>query len=163
MIDSFTGDYEFLSNFYPSLIEVRVPGARAVEKWYAATVEHGFQAAKTEDSDQMVWVLSAPKAGEAKRRGRQVTLRSDWEDQKVLVMLELLRKKFSPDNSVEPGGPLTEKLLATGYEELVEGNTWGDTYWGVDVNRGRGNNVLGECLMLVRQELRVSRFISVTD
>ena len=61
-------------------------------------------------------------------------------------MLDVVRAKFDqhPD--------LAQKLLATGDEELVEGNDWGDIYWGV--YKGRGNNMLGKILMRVRAELR---------
>ena len=59
-------------------------------------------------------------------------------------MLTGLRYKFSnPD--------LKEKLLATGNEELVEGNWWGDQYWGIC--DGIGKNKLGKLLMKVRKEL----------
>ena len=61
-------------------------------------------------------------------------------------MLNVVRAKFDqhPD--------LAQKLLETGDEELVEGNTWGDRYWGVC--GGKGKNMLGKILMRVREELR---------
>ena len=40
---------------------------------------------------------------------------------------------------------LKELLLATGTAELIEGNTWNDTYWGVC--NGKGKNMLGKTLM----------------
>ena len=91
-------------------------------------------------------VLTKPNPSEAKRLGRRVRLRSDWEQVKYDVMLDVVRAKFNqhPD--------LAQKLLATGDEELVEGNDWGDTYWGVC--NGRGKNMLGKILMRVRAELR---------
>jgi predicted NAD-dependent protein-ADP-ribosyltransferase YbiA (DUF1768 family) len=61
-------------------------------------------------------------------------------------MEELVRRKFADPE-------LAEKLLATGDEELVEGNTWNDRFWGVC--RGEGRNELGKILMRVRAELRV--------
>ena len=91
-------------------------------------------------------VLTKLNLSEAKRLGRRVRLRSDWEQVKYDVMLDVVRAKFNqhPD--------LAQKLLATGDEELVEGNDWGDTYWGVC--NGRGKNMLGKILMRVRAELR---------
>ena len=91
-------------------------------------------------------VLTKLNPSEAKRLGRRVRLRSDWEQVKYDVMLDVVRAKFNqhPD--------LAQKLLATGDEELVEGNDWGDTYWGVC--NGRGKNMLGKILMRVRAELR---------
>ncbi len=60
-------------------------------------------------------------------------------------MLDLLRIKFTIPT-------LRERLLATGDQTLIEGNTWGDTYWGVC--RGVGLNNLGTLLMQVREECR---------
>lgn len=137
MIDKFAGSYRWLSNFWSA--EVEYDGVRY------PTTEHAFQAAKTEDLGQRRHVRKAKTPGEAKKLGRQVTLRSGWESMKDAVMLDLNRQKFrDPD--------LREKLLATGDQELVEGNTWGDTYWGVV--RGKGKNRLGKILMQIRSELR---------
>ena len=81
----------------------------------------------------------------AKRIGRKVNLRADWEDVKCDIMKELLKKKFE-------NAELAEKLLATGDMELVEGNNHGDRFWGM-VN-GVGKNMLGKLLMEVRDDLR---------
>ena len=70
----------------------------------------------------------------------------DWEEVKDQIMYEICLAKFTQNEE------LKEKLLATGNEELVEGNTWHDTYWGV-CNR-RGKNKLGKILMRVRSELK---------
>jgi len=51
-------------------------------------------------------------------------------------------------------GDLRDQLLATGDAELVEGNTWGDTYWGVDSRSGKGENMLGKILMETREFLK---------
>ena len=45
---------------------------------------------------------------------------------------------------------LRSLLVATGDRELIEGNTWGDTFWGVDKNTGQGENHLGRILMELR-------------
>jgi ribA/ribD-fused uncharacterized protein len=124
---SFTGAYRFLSNFDER-----------------GSVEWRFQASKTLDEAERAWVLSAISAGEAKRRGRKVTLREDWEQVKDDIMLALLREKFAAK-------ALGDLLRGTRTVELVEGNHWDDTYWGVC--RGRGRNRLGELLMQVRDEL----------
>lgn len=137
MIDSFRGKYRFLSNFYPSVVVL--DGVEYV------TIEHAFQAAKTDDQADRLIIGTAYGPAAAKRAGRMVQLRPDWEDVKVSVMLSLLRQKFDDDR-------LCRKLLATRDDHLVEGNTWGDTYWGVC--DGHGSNMLGKLLMQVRQELR---------
>lgn len=85
-------------------------------------------------------------AGESKRAGRRVTIRSDWDVVKEPVMLAVLRQKFGPLNP-----NLREKLLATGAAHLEEANTWGDRYWGTV--SGAGKNRLGVLLMQVRQEI----------
>lgn len=59
-------------------------------------------------------------------------------------MLHLLRLKFEIP-------AIAEDLLDTGDQRLVEGNVWGDRYWGVC--DGVGENWLGELLMQVRDEL----------
>jgi N-glycosidase YbiA len=138
IIDNFSKEYAFLSNFYPS--EVEFDGV------IYPTVEHAFQAAKTLNPTEREMVLLAKTPGQAKRVGRTVTLIDDWDDIKFSVMYDLVRQKFN--NIVE----LKNKLIATGTEILVEGNTWGDTYWGIC--RGIGENKLGEILMRVRIKLK---------
>ena len=82
---------------------------------------------------------------EAKRLGRRVSLRRDWEDVKVSIMEEVVRAKFTQN------AELADKLLATGDAHLEEGNTWGDRVWGT-VN-GIGANQLGIILMKIRDEI----------
>jgi ribA/ribD-fused uncharacterized protein len=131
-IDSFRGEYEFLSNFY-------------VEE-NGMTAEHWFQALKAAgNGEQAAWVLDSPTPKEAKRRGRLVDLHPDWEDIKIGGMETVLRMKFSNPE-------LKHKLLKTGDEELIEGNWWGDTFWGVC--NGVGRNELGKLLMKLREEYR---------
>lgn len=143
-IDRFDGtEYGFLSNFYPSPIVM--PSWHPCAGVVAPTVEHAFQAAKTENAWEALAIMQAHSPGAAKRMGRRVSIRPGWDDGRVVVMLALLRLKFADD-------ALRDALLGTGYSLLVEGNTWRDTFWGVYQNHG--DNVLGRLLMLVRTELR---------
>jgi ribA/ribD-fused uncharacterized protein len=137
-IDHFAGEFAFLSNFYPA--EVEYEG-----KTYP-TVEHAFQAAKTVDPEQRAWIRFADYPGLAKKRGRSITLREGWDEMRVRVMSELVLAKFvaHPD--------LRAKLLATGERPLVEGNHWGDRFWGVC--DGQGENWLGRILVRVRDHLK---------
>jgi ribA/ribD-fused uncharacterized protein len=137
-VDEFREEHEFLSNFWPS--PVRFEGQ------VYPTVEHAFQAAKTSDPAARARIRRASDPGKAKRLGRGVRLRKDWETVKLVIMAELLRQKFSP------GSELAALLLETGGRRLIEGNTWGDVFWGVC--RGQGKNHLGRLLMRVRDELR---------
>lgn len=115
------------------------------------SVEHAFQASKAIELRYELAILNSPTMGGAKRRGRQITIRPDWEQIKVQVMYDFVLKKFSDPE-------LKEKLLATGDAELVEGNHWHDNYWG-DCHCKRckdtpGKNKLGGILKLVRDRLR---------
>ena len=134
MIDSFTGEYEWLSNFYPS--EIKINGITY------ATVEHAYQEAKTLDPEEREAIRTAETPGRAKRLGQKCTVREDWEKIKYGIMLDLVRRKFDT-------GDFLAKLRDTGDQEIVEGNTWGDTYWGVC--DGIGDNKLGKILMWVRK------------
>lgn len=137
MIDSFRGEHAFLSNFFYAPV--------AFDGDEYPTVEHAYQAAKTLDLTWQYDIRSAPTPGEAKRRGRLAPLDPTWEQRKLRVMGALVRRKFERPH-------LRGWLLATGDSELVEGNAWGDTFWGVC--GGAGENHLGKILMRVRDELR---------
>ena len=137
-IDSFRGEHAFLSNFYPSPI--------VYEGRHYPTVEHAYQAAKTVIAEEKEIIQQIPRPGPAKRAGRRVTLRKDWESIKIRVMDQLIKEKF------KPGSQFTRRLLDTGDLPLQEGNTWGDTYWGIC--NEKGHNHLGKILMKRRHELR---------
>lgn len=136
-IDSFRGDFGFLSNFYES--SIWVDG----ERW--PSVEHAYQAAKSTDESTRKMIREAKTPGIAKRLGKSCQLSADWDSRKVSVMRTLLREKFK--------NPLLRSLLlATEDATLVEGNTWNDRFWGVC--RGSGENWLGRLLMEVRAECK---------
>ena len=128
---TFTGAFDFLSNFYPARVEL---GGICYQNAEAA-----FQAQKCDDvADREAFAeLTAVKA---KRRGRQVKLRPDWDSVRLGVMEEVVRAKFRQNSD------LAARLLGTGRIPLVEGNNWGDAFWGVDVNSGKGENHLGRIL-----------------
>lgn len=139
VINSFSGEYDFLSNFYPEVI--------VYEGAVYSCVEGAYQAAKClnpEDRKQFTNL----NGYQAKKLGRHVKLREDWEDVKVGVMYTCLQYKFLKHPS------LANKLLATGDTTLIEGNYWNDTFWGVC--NGVGKNHLGELLMQIRKELKSS-------
>lgn len=138
VIDNFRGEYFFLSNFYMRNIET-VNGV-------FPSVEHMFMAEKSTSTEdyEMIRQSSSPK--EARQIGRIIELRSDWEDVKDEIMYEACYYKFSQHED------LRQRLLATDDKVLVEGNKWGDDYWGKCTPNGK--NVLGKILMRVREELR---------
>ena len=139
LISNFHGDNFFLSNFFPA------PVIYDGETY--PTVEHAFQAAKTLDREQRKGIRVAETPAKAKQMGKVVTLRPDWDQERLATMLELLRQKFSQPE-------LRQKLLATDDAELIEGNTWGDRFWGCELVDGQwvGQNYLGKLLMQVRKE-----------
>lgn len=143
-IDSFRGEYKFLSNFQDSPIK-RPDGAGGSITYRNA--EAAFQAEKTTDPKirKQFANLSGP---EAKALGRKIKLRPDWGQVRWKIMREIVLTKFQQNET------LRNKLLATGDADLVEGNTWGDKYWGVDKSTGEGKNNLGRILMEVRKSLR---------
>ncbi len=124
MIDSFTGRWFFLSNFYPIIIEhqgIKYP-----------SVEHYYVAMKIKD-DQMIdgrfvpfidcreMLSKIPKAADVKRIGRSLKIRKDWDVIKLSIMEWGVREKFKDEK-------LSEMLLSTIGEEIVEGNFWNDTF-----------------------------------
>ena len=139
-IDSFRGMNYFLSNFYESPV--------TYEGITYRNNEAAFQAQKTLDENKRI-CFSSMSASDAKRAGRRVSLRPDWESVKYEKMLGIVYAKFAGN------AELKAKLLATGDAELEEGNTWGDRTWGT-VN-GVGKNWLGKILMEVRDALKNER------
>ena len=137
MIDEFKGKYYFLSNFYNAPV--------IYEDLLYLNNESAFQSAKAKDIERRKQFCNLDPST-AKKKGRNVILRHDWEKIKDQVMEDCVRDKFARNDD------LRQRLLDTGDQELVESNTWNDTYWGVC--RGRGKNMLGKILMKVREELR---------
>lgn len=136
-ITAFKGAYRWLSNFWPCKVEY--------EGITYNCVEAAYQAAKSLDVKVRQRVAELPSPYACKRYGRGIALRPDWDDVKVEIMRSLLQQKFTP------GTALAERLIATGSRLLVEGNDWGDTFWGVC--RKVGENHLGRLLMDIRRRL----------
>lgn len=131
IIDNFRGKYYFLSNFFSA--KVKYEGITYLNN------EAAFQAAKLLNGREIFKDLNP---SEAKKLGRKVSLRPDWEEVKTQVMFDICYAKFKQHPE------LMKLLLETKNKELVEGNTWGDKIWGVC--NGVGENRLGRILMLIR-------------
>ncbi len=80
-----------------------------------------------------------------KKYGRKIELREDWDYIKFDFMNDFVKQKFKDPK-------LAERLKNTKDLELIEGNTWGDRYWGKD-QKGVGQNNLGKILMNIRDSL----------
>jgi ribA/ribD-fused uncharacterized protein len=142
MINRFYGPYRWLSNFW------NVP-VKLGDIVYPST-ENAYQAAKTFDMNQRAQFINV-NAGRAKRLGRTVTMRPDWNEVKLSIMADLTAQKYAQE-------PLTTWLLDTGDQRLVEGNYWHDNFWGdcgcVHCKDKLGANNLGRLIMATREELR---------
>jgi ribA/ribD-fused uncharacterized protein len=141
LIEKFRGQYSFLSNMHP----VRIP----YQGLYYPSVEHAYQASKTLKQWDREPIRTNPDPVSAKKMGRQLQIRPDWEEVKLDIMRELLSLKFNYPH-------LSQRLLQTNPKYLKEGNTWHDNFWGSctclkcnDV----GENHLGKLLMDIRNSL----------
>ena len=139
VIDSFRGTYRFLSNM--SAYKVFYLG----DTYYSA--EAAYQGSKAATDLQRMKMVRVKRPDYARRRGRSMKqIREDWDKIKLRVMYEIVKAKFSQNEKLQA------KLLATRDRVLIEGNDWGDTFWGM--TDGEGENHLGKILMRVRAELR---------
>lgn len=143
-VNTFTGKYAFLSNFH--MCEVEYEGMKY------PSVEHAYQAAKTLDLNDRRTISLLPFPVDAKRAGRLVVLREDWDGIKNDVMWKLLLYKFTIHHE------LGWLLISTENMQLVEVNYWHDNYWGYCTcdmcSTKQHHNVLGKILMQVRTSLR---------
>ena len=136
-ITEFSGRWTRLGNYGPCAI------------WFDnhiyGSTEHAYHAAKTLDEGERQKIRNLATPNQAKKAGQLVTLRKDWESVKIGIMEQLLLEKFAqePDRTI---------LLSTGEVELVEGNWWGDKFWG-QCPLGEGQNWLGKLLMKTRAAL----------
>lgn len=144
MIEKFRGEYRWLSNFAECERPIFLEG----DSNEYPTVEHAYQAAKTFYADYRLKIKNGD-AVHAKRffKNLKQWVRPDWNQVKLGIMEHCLRQKFAPGTS------LLKKLLETGNEEIVEGNTWGDVFWG-QCPIGKGQNHLGKLLMKLRLEAK---------
>jgi ribA/ribD-fused uncharacterized protein len=133
-ISEFSGQYRWLSNFWLAPIEI--------QGWSFASTEHAYQAAKSLDPEDWKLIQRQQSPSYAKFHGSKLKLRPDWNEIKLAVMWEITACKYDqhPD--------LHAKLMTTKGIELIEGNHWGDTFWGVC--RGKGENHLGRIIMEYR-------------
>lgn len=135
MIDRFDGSFRWLSNFYPCDVPY--------EDMIYPSAEHAFVAAKTEDHTLRLKIQEIETPGWAKKFGRKLELRPNWNDIRIEEMRNIVSAKF------EHNPWLMDKLLDTSPHELVEGSYWNDRFWGKDL-AGYGENNLGKILMKIR-------------
>ncbi len=140
-IDQFDCEYAWLSNFYPASLEI--DGLRYLSS------ECAYQAAKCADPAQRPLFAEQPP-NVAKHMSRSVAIRPDWNAVKITEMEKIVRAKFTQNPY------LARYLVDTGDAELIEGNTWHDVFWGMDLGTGEGQNNLGKLLMALREDFRIN-------
>ncbi len=142
------GEHEAFSNFAatPFAMPAWLPEIGEIAPW--ASGEHAFQAAKAQTAVAHERIRRAPTPLVAKRAGRAIPLPHGWERRRLDVMLIVVRAKFADAD-------LRELLLSTGDRLLAEDSPY-DAVWGCRDRGGgyRGANLLGRCLLRVRDELR---------
>lgn len=145
IIDTFRLGYNWLSNFYKAPI--------IVDGITYPTIEHAFQGAKTDDIEDKTRIAANANPVIAKRLGKRVQLRENWNEMRLGIMRELIDLKFQDRM-------LADKLIATGDAILIEGNRWHDNYWGACSCAGCSTkthqNQLGLLLMEKREQLEQS-------
>ena len=133
----FVGKHFYLSNYYGA--SVKYNGVK-----YKSS-EAAYQAQKCANTKR-IKAFAKLTPDQAKRLGRRVKMRDDWDAVKVGIMHDIVTAKFNQHPL------LARRLIKTGNAYLEEGNTWGDRFWGtVD---GKGLNNLGKVLMQVREEIK---------
>lgn len=134
IIPEFSPPWECFSNFHPSVLIIS-------GKIYP-TVEHAYQASKALSEAEHEWVRTALDARTAKKRGRRVQLRPNFDNMRIPLMRLFVTMKFTMYTDYR------QTLIGSGNAIIQEGNWWNDTFWGIC--RGVGENHLGLLLMEVR-------------
>ena len=153
--DRDSAQFGFLSHFHPSPI--------VLDGEFWPTVEHYYQAQKSDDPHYKAAIRAAERPGKAKRlaappelprrfsqsswfRKNNVAPRADWHT----VKLDNMRRADSAKFAQNP--ELAALLLATAYAELIEDSP-SEPFWGIGPD-GQGHNWAGRVLMEVRDTLR---------
>jgi ribA/ribD-fused uncharacterized protein len=138
----FEDNFFWLSNFYEVPVKL---GNLTFGSTEAAFQGAKYKAALVGQKEQFEFLQDMIKAtpSQSKKLGKRLLIDVDkWESIKVRCMREVVKAKFDQHDY------LRLKLIETGAALLVEGNTWGDKFWGrCD---GKGMNVLGSILMELR-------------
>lgn len=146
MITQFRDEYRFLSNFY--LIDIEYKG-----RIFPST-EHAYMSEKSNDITWKEYCANKNiSPSDVKKNSKLIRLIDGWDEIKLSVMEDVLRIKFKDEN-------LKKLLLDTGNQNIQEGNTWKDRFWGVDlnVNPNFGENHLGRLIMKIRDEIRMNNW-----
>lgn len=147
MVTFFSSNAPF-SNFYATAFEW--------EGYVVKSSEHAFMIEKAlmfePEKAPLIAKARIPKEAKALGRSIQNFCPQKWDNERYGIMVEILKAKFADPR-------LKKILLDTDDRELVEGSPY-DAIWGVkldwrsneilDRNNWRGQNLLGQALMEVR-------------
>lgn len=137
VIGPFKEGHSYLSSF--AAISFEVWGNRF------PTAEHAYQAGKAIGKpEQFRQIREADSIVEARKLGHQMDRPAHWDEIRDRCMVEIVTAKFGQNPEVQ------KKLVDTAPTPIVAFNSWGDTYWGAELDTGRGRNTLGRILMGVR-------------
>ena len=143
MIKQFSKENRWLSNFSPATI--------VHEGITYPSVEHFYVAMKSADIEIREQIAKLETAGQAKRIGREIEVTAglppNWYEDKLVHMRFALEQKYNQE-------PYKQQLIDTGGQTIIEGNTWGDEFWGVNLRTDEGKNNLGIMIMEIRDELK---------
>jgi len=141
-IRGFFGDYRFLSNMWPCLVNIYEHSFKSSE--------HAYQWAKTKDNSYIIHpsFVDNMTGSEVKNWGQKIDIRSDWQEIKEQVMFDIVYAKFTQNKELQ------KLLLSTGDKYLEERNWWSDAEWGVNYKTGNGKNKLGKILTKVRNVIK---------
>lgn len=145
VIDSFKGNFYFLSNMYPLAAPI----------WYKGiayrTSEHLFAALKSLNPVIRQHIANQKDGFAAKSEGKKIALRPNWSNIRTGVMKFVIQYKFSTNNKI------AEMLIGTEPATLIEGNKYHDNTWGTcmceNCRYKPGFNLMGQILMEERTQL----------
>lgn len=140
---------DWIKNWFSNMLPLDRPFRYRLYYQFAEfkTVENFYQAMKANSDYEFLQIAAMPPF-KAKSYWRNRTPYPLDEQDKLGIMYYGLKQKFAPGTS------WYKKLMATGDEEIVEWNNWGDRYWGIDVRDNKGENHLGKLLMNIREEFK---------
>lgn len=113
------------------------------------SVENAYMFAKNPNNEEWLNKCLSMSPGDVKKASKLISIREDWDSVKLSIMYELLKQKFTQE-------PFRTNLIETRNENIVEGNRWNDTFWGVDIKNtpNVGENWLGRLIMDIRTKIK---------
>jgi ribA/ribD-fused uncharacterized protein len=141
VINNFRGYHAWLSNMYNCDIEFMNHKFKSVE--------NAYMFAKNPNNEEWLNKCLSMSPGDVKKASKLISIREDWDSVKLSIMYELLKQKFTQE-------PFRTNLIETRNENIVEGNRWNDTFWGVDIKNtpNVGENWLGRLIMDIRTKIK---------